>query len=79
MPNGLNIPDMPEKVSDYRSKMWFEMHWIRHEVELLKKDRKRLDALEDNVKQAKTWAKASAYFVGAFASLVGVLKKTGVL
>tara|TARA_B100000959_G_scaffold222653_1_gene235757 strand:+ start:465 stop:722 length:258 start_codon:yes stop_codon:yes gene_type:complete len=79
VPNGLKIPDMPQKVKEYRSKMWTEVHLLRHDVEDLKKDRDRIESLEKDVHTAKTWAKASTYFVGIFTAAAGVLKKMGVL
>jgi hypothetical protein len=35
--------------------------------------------LKEDVQTAKTWAKASMYFVGVFAGLAGVLKKIGII
>ena len=52
---------------------------MRHDVEGLKAREKRIDTLEEEVQKAKTWAKASTYFVGLFASVAALLKKMGVL
>ena len=79
MPNSLDIPDVPRKVTEYRSKMWIEVHLLRHDVEGLKKREKRIDTLEEEVQKAKTWAKAATYFVGLFTSAAAILKKIGVL
>ncbi len=78
MANGLKIPPLPEKVSDYRSQLWVEVHLLRHDVENLKRDRSRLSALETDISKAKTWTKATAYFAGVIlAGLVSVFKKIG--
>ncbi len=80
MPNGLKIPPLPKKVSDYRSKMWVEVHLLRWDVEQLKKDRVRLEALEKEVEKAKTWTRATAYFSGlVLTGLVALAKKVGVM
>ena len=78
MPNGLKIPPLPDKVSDYRSQLWVEVHLLRHDVESLKRDRLRLKSLEKDVSIAKTWTKATAYFAGVLlAGLTAVFKKIG--
>jgi hypothetical protein len=80
MPNGLKIPPLPKKVSDYRSKMWVEVHLLRWDVEQLKRDRMRLVSLEKEVDKAKTWTRATAYFSGiVFSGLIALAKKVGVM
>tara|TARA_R100000458_G_C8117964_1_gene138035 strand:+ start:177 stop:419 length:243 start_codon:yes stop_codon:yes gene_type:complete len=78
VPNGLKIPPLPDKVGEYRSQLWVEVHLLRHDVEGLKRDRIRLKALEDDLQKAKTWTKATAYFAGVLlAGLTAVFKKIG--
>ena len=80
MPNGLKIPPLPKRVSDYRSKMWVEVHLLRCDVEQLKMDRVRLVGLEKEVDKAKTWTRATAYFSGiVFSGLIALAKKVGVM
>lgn len=80
MPNGLKIPPLPKRVSDYRSKMWVEVHLLRWDVEQLKRDRVRLVGLEKEVDKAKTWTRATAYFSGiVFSGLIALAKKVGVM
>jgi len=78
MGNGLKIPPPPKKVSDYRSKMWVEVHLLRADVEQLKKEKGRITQLENDVNQAKVWTKATAYFAGVvFTGLAALAKKVG--
>ena len=50
------------------------------DVEQLKKDRVRLEALEKEVEKAKTWTRATAYFSGlVLTGLVALAKKVGVM
>ena len=80
MPNGLKIPPLPKKVSDYRSKMWVEVHLLRGDVEQLKKDRVRVEVLEKEVEKAKAWTKATAYFSGLiFSGMMALAKKVGII
>ncbi len=79
MANGLDIPEIPSKVSEYRSKMWIEVHLLRKDVEDLKQFKRKVYLLEEEVRRAKIWAQASSFFVGLLVTTITTLKVMGLI
>ena len=79
MANGLDVPEIPTKGSEYRSKIWIEIHLLRKDVEDLKQFKKKVYLLEGEVKRAKIWAQASSFFVGLLVTTLTTLKVIGLI
>lgn len=77
--SSLDIPPVPKNLTEYRTKIWTEVHLLRSDFQMIEMLEAEVGELKEDVQAAKTWAKASMYFVGVFAGIAGLLKKVGIL
>ena len=63
--SSLDIPQVPEDLVEYRSKIWTEVHLLRSDFQQIEMLEAQLGELKDDVQSAKTWAKAFGVFLGS--------------
>lgn len=71
----LNIPPVPDDLTEYRSKIWTEVHLLRsdfHTVEMLEGE---LGELREEVRTAKIWAKAFGVLLSSFFAGLEALRR----
>jgi len=54
----LNIPPVPDDLTEYRSKIWTEVHLLRSDFHMVEMLEGEVGDLREEVRTAKIWAKA---------------------
>lgn len=60
--SSLDIPPVPKNLNTYRSKIWTEVHLLRHDFHRVEMLEQEIMDVRDDVKSAKTWARAFGVF-----------------
>ena len=71
----LDIPPVPKNLTEYRSKIWTEVHMLRsdfHMVEILEAE---VGELRDEVQSAKTWAKSFGVFLSLCLAVMETIRR----
>tara|TARA_R100001530_G_C4321425_1_gene155958 strand:- start:8137 stop:8376 length:240 start_codon:yes stop_codon:yes gene_type:complete len=73
--SSLDIPPVPENLTEYRSKIWTEVHLLRsdfHMVEILEGE---VGELREEISSAKTWAKSFGVFLSLCVAGIEAFKR----
>ena len=71
----LDIPPVPKNLTEYRSRIWTEVHMLRsdfHTVEILEAE---VGELREEVQSAKTWAKSFGVFLSLCIAVMESLRR----
>ena len=63
--SSLDIPPVPKNLTEYRSKIWTEVHLLRTDFQKVEMLEAELGELREDVQSAKTWARAFGVFLGS--------------
>jgi len=63
--SSLDIPPVPKNLMEYRSKIWTEVHLLRTDFQTVEILEAEVGELREEVKSAKTWARAVGVFLGS--------------
>jgi len=71
----LDIPPVPKNLTEYRSRIWTEVHMLRsdfHTVEILEAE---VGELREEVQSAKTWAKSFGVFLSLCLAVLETIRR----
>ena len=63
--SSLDIPPVPRNLTEYRSKIWTEVHLLRTDFQMVEMLEAEVGELREDVQSAKTWAKSFGVFLGS--------------
>tara|TARA_B100000287_G_scaffold69407_1_gene60972 strand:+ start:686 stop:925 length:240 start_codon:yes stop_codon:yes gene_type:complete len=61
--SSLDIPPVPKNLTEYRSKIWTEVHLLRTDFQMVEMLEAEVGELREDVQSAKTWAKSFGVFL----------------
>ena len=61
--SSLDIPPVPTNLTEYRSKIWTEVHLLRSDFQMVEMLEAEVGQLREEVDSAKTWAKSFGVFL----------------
>ena len=61
--SSLDIPPVPRNLTEYRSKIWTEVHLLRTDFQMVEMLEAEVGELREDVQSAKTWAKSFGVFL----------------
>lgn len=62
--SSLDIPPVPSDLTEYRSKIWTEVHLLRTDFQMVEILEAEVGELKEEVNSAKVWTKSFGVFLG---------------
>ena len=73
--SSLDIPPVPENLTEYRSKIWTEVHLLRTDFQMVEMLEAEVGELREDVQSAKTWAKSFGVFLSLCIAVMESLRR----